>query len=117
MKMILPLALCAALPCAAQDDPSMSLICAGSNPGWTLNMSPDSVTFSYLYNVDLEIALETRPQNDIWPRAYTLMGRGSSAILLVEPNMCAGGILTARVLTQRADEPILLTGCCTRTNR
>lgn len=116
MRALLPVLALIAAPCFAQDAP-LPLICAGSNPGWTMQITRDGADFSYLYDADLNFTLETRAEGDEWPRAYTFVGRGTSAILLIEPATCVAGLMSARVFTQRGETPILLTGCCNLLNR
>jgi len=116
MRFILSALALLAAPAVAQDAP-LPLICTGSTPSWTMQVTQDSTEFSYLYDADLNLALETRAEGDEWPRAYTFVGRGTSAILLIEPATCPSGLLSARVFTQRGETPILLTGCCSVFNR
>jgi len=54
------------------------------------------------------LMLTTRPNGQDWPRALTFIGRGDSAIVIVED----GPDHAVRVLTQRGETPIMLIGTC-----
>lgn len=92
------------------------IFCAGSDPDWTLEATETGATFTFQRASDMTEMLVTIAEGADWPRALTYVGRGDSAILMLENTACASdtttGPLTARVLTQRGQTPILLTGCC-----
>ena len=96
------------LPVAASGE---GYSCAGRAPDWTLEVSEAGATLDYQRQSELDIALRTRAEGADWPRALTLIGRGDSAILLLEPQD-SEGLHRARVLTQRGETPILLIGQC-----
>jgi len=121
MRLILPLFISAALPAGAalaQDIyESLPLVCQGTAPKWDMVVTEDDTVFDHLIaSSDMDIALVTTAQDADWPAALTLIGRGDSAILIVEPAACDTGELSARVLTQRGETPLLLTGCCSIQN-
>lgn len=91
---------------------SYPLSCTGSAPDWSLNIQENGAEFDFRRLSNLDIALDTPAQRAQWPRALTLVGRGDSAIVILENMTCETGALTARILTQRGETPILLTGCC-----
>ncbi len=90
-----------------------SLVCSGQDPAWSLTLDQGEGQFELTRTSELTLALETLAQGAQWPRALTLVGRGDSAIVILENSACSDGNLTARVLTQRGETPLLLTGCCT----
>lgn len=106
------IALCA--PAAAMD---FDLTCEGIEPDWKLSTKDDTAQFRYLRDSDMTLMLTTFAQGRDWPIALTYVGRGDSAILMIEPDACDAGDLRATILTQRGDTPVLLLGCCTREDR
>ncbi|AKS45961.1 hypothetical protein SAMN05444287_1066 [Octadecabacter temperatus] len=88
------------------------LTCGGVEPEWSMSLDGSQGEFEYHGASNMTIMLDTPAEGADWPRAFTLIGRGDSAILIVEPNACETGPYTARVLTQRGETPVLLTGCC-----
>lgn len=88
------------------------MACSGVEPDWSISMENSQAKFDYRGTSEMTIMLDTQAEGADWPRAYTLIGRGDSAIVIVEPNTCETGPYTARVLTQRGQTPVLLTGCC-----
>ena len=100
-----------AAPALAQDL-TYPLACSGQSPDWELDVDQDSAVFAFGRESQMTVALDTVAQDATWPRALTLVGRGDSAILLLENISCETGNLTARILTQRGETPLLLTGCC-----
>ena len=100
-----------AVPALAQDL-TYPLVCSGQSPDWELGVNQDSAVFDFGRESQMTVALDTVAQDATWPRALTLVGRGDSAILLLENISCETGNLTARILTQRGETPLLLTGCC-----
>lgn len=97
---------------ASAQSVSSSFSCRGSDPDWSLSIDAEAATFDFLRTSAMTVALETQPQNADWPRAVTLIGRGDSAIVILENQTCETGNITARVLTQRGETPVFLTGCC-----
>ncbi len=88
------------------------LVCGGSAPDWSLAITGDVAEFEFVRQSNMTLALTTTAQGAEWPRALTLVGRGDSAIVILENMMCETGTLTARILTQRGETPVFLTGCC-----
>ena len=92
------------------------LACGGTNPDWTLTATETGARFDFQRVSELQQMLETQAEGADWPRALTFIGRGDSAIVILEDRVCeteaASGPYTARILTQRGETPILLTGCC-----
>lgn len=109
MRYILPLLICA--PMAHAQDIQSNFTCQGSNPEWELISDSDAATFDYLRTSDLTLALTTFPDGQDWPRAHTFIGRGDSAIVIVEP--AVENRHPVRILTQRGETPLLLIGTCT----
>jgi len=110
MRYVLPLLLFGT-PALALDDP---LICTGSDPDWSLSMDGDAARFDFIYESDLNLMLETRAEGAPDIAALTLIGRGDSAIVLLDPAACPDpdAAYGARLLTQRGETPLLLVGCC-----
>ncbi|SMX31299.1 hypothetical protein [Octadecabacter ascidiaceicola] len=99
----------------AQEQPvivTTPIACSGNEPEWSLSMDNTQADFDYRGTSDMTVMLDTPAEGADWPRAFTLIGRGDSAILIVEPAACETGPYSARVLTQRGETPVLLTGCC-----
>lgn len=90
------------------------LMCSGTD--WQLEITGDAAEFTYRRTSDLNLMLDTPAQTGDWPRALTFIGRGDSAIVILEAaDACRygdTGQISAQVLTQRGETPILLTGCC-----
>lgn len=114
MRHLFALPLLAALPVFAEDLP-LPLVCTGLNPDWGLEIRDDGSTLSYQRIDDMDLAWETQAEGADWPRALTLIGRGTSAIVVLDQTACDGGDLSANVLTQQGETPLLLTGCCQST--
>lgn len=100
-----------ATPVAAQEI-SYPLACTGSDPDWSLILDAAQGEFDFQRLSNLDVVLDTTAQGADWPRAITLIGRGDSAIVILENTVCEIGNLSARILTQRGETPIFLTGCC-----
>ncbi|MCF2870733.1 hypothetical protein L0664_06610 [Octadecabacter sp. G9-8] len=114
MRLILPLITFCAGPVAAQDTPvPLPFLCEGADPAWSMTITEDGTLFETATksDVDLDIAWETRTEGADWPRALTLIGRGSSAIVIVEPPQDT--TFPVRILTQDGETPLLLVGSCT----
>ena len=96
---------------------SPPLACDGERPEWHLTLAGPVARFEYLRSNDFEIPQSSTAEGRDWPRAYTLIADFDTAIVLVDEKPCMLGgqdwPLPAHVLTQRGQEPILLTGCCT----
>jgi len=110
MRFLLPLLLLST-PALALDEP---LTCSGSSPDWALAIEGDTATFDFTRLTELNLMLETEAQGAPEIRALTLIGRGDSVIVLLDPTACPNPEATygARLLTQRGETPLLLVGCC-----
>ncbi|RMD90350.1 MAG: hypothetical protein D6811_10800 [Alphaproteobacteria bacterium] len=90
-------------------------LCSGERPRWQLRIEGDKARFSFPLPVEMEIPHRTtalgREGADA-PQAMTLIGARDTAIVILTPGSCAGGTMGAVVLTQRADDPVMLVGCC-----
>ena len=106
------LALVALSVSVAAQQPSYPMSCAGADPSWSLVLDDGKAEFDFRRQSEMDIMLDTPAQGSEWPRALTLIGRGDSAILILENRACENRNITARILTQRGETPILLTGCC-----
>lgn len=109
MRYILPLLICA--PMAHAQDVQSNFTCQGSDIEWEFLAFDDIATFDYQRISELTLALTTVPEGQNWPRAYTFIGRGDSAIVIVEP--LVENSHPVRILTQRGETPLLLVGTCT----
>ena len=110
MRYLLPLiALCT--PLSAQNLPA-NMVCEGSSPDWSLSISGETAVFDFQRTSDLALMLTTPAQGRDWPVALTFVGRGDSAIVMVDEGKCGGETFEASVLTQRGETPLLLVGCC-----
>ena len=89
-------------------------LCSGEAPAWELRLAGGTARFSYPAPTEMDLMLETPAENADWPRAFTLIGERDTAILLIDRDACNGGEAARQgmVLTQRAQTPILLAGCC-----
>lgn len=97
------------LPTIAAAD---SFQCHGTEPEWQLRVEDAQAEFIFPAPTQMGVALETRAEGQDWPRAYTLIGDRDTAILLLEHESCEEFPMRGHVMTQRAQTPILLTGCC-----
>lgn len=97
------------------------LICGGVEPSWTVTIADGRGTFATpaqpdptLYDIPLITKAEGRP----WPRVITLIGRGDTALVIINERQCTDTMsdeiypYEATLLTQRRSEAIALTGCC-----
>lgn len=94
------------------------LTCDGHDPDWSLTIAGPVAQMRSDRKTDFTI-----PQSSVaegkteWPRAYTLISDFDTAIVLVNEARCTTDYgewpITAHILTQRGQTPILLTGCCT----
>ncbi len=109
-------ALCLAVsaaPLSAQEL-TFPLSCSGSDPAWSLEVTGETATLDFQRVSELDVMLVTPAEGRSWPVALTLIGRGDSAIVIVDKGLCNGYDHGARVLTQRGETPLLLLGCCRR---
>ena len=93
------------VPLFAQD-----LSCIGD--GWQLTIKGAVARLDYLMHTQMELMLTTPAERRDWPKALSLVGDRDTAIVIVDARNCGDAPLTAEVLTQRGQTPVLLTGCC-----
>lgn len=111
--LIIPAICAVALPASAQDPfVPLPLSCEGTAPDWIMDITKDGTSFEYRQRIeaDLNIAWETQAEGVDWPRALTLIGRGTSAIVILEAP--SAGTHPIRILTQQGETPLLLVGSC-----
>ncbi len=87
--------------------------CMGTNPDWTLTLDSVQARFVFPTPTDMDVPLITQADNRDWPRAFTLIGERDTAIVVLDRAECDTSDIRAHVMTQRAELPILLSGCCT----
>lgn len=111
--------LCLAAPAAAQDDPPR-LLCAGTEPLWSLEMDVEGAVFTAPERpqVDYQIIDQRAALGRPWPKGITLLAPEDTAIALLRPQACRDGasdriyVWLVDLLTQRDGEAVILTGCC-----
>jgi len=101
---------------AAQAQPPMT--CEGGNPDWTLSVTADSAQFSFSEAKSFDIPQRTQANERDWPKALTLITEHETAIVILNEAQCSNETVTdypieAFILTQRAQTPVILRGCCT----
>ena len=102
------------LPSLSQD-----YSCAGSNPDWSLEITDTSASFSFVQAETLDIPHVSIAKDRDWPKALTLLGGRDTAIVILNTHQCSTEQITnypieATILTQKAETPVILTGCCTQ---
>lgn len=112
MRLSLTLTLLLAGAAQAQD---MAFICEGE--GWSLNISGSQARFDFPAPTVMDIPHMATAEGADWPRAMTLIGDRDTAIVILHDRICPGGTNEVQILTQRAQSPILLNGCCTETSQ
>ncbi|MCW1951340.1 MAG: hypothetical protein KIH44_008230 [Octadecabacter sp.] len=98
-----------AAPAVAQQVDDMT--CSGQDPDWALEIAANTATLDYVRPSDMTLQLVTTAEGKDWPQAFTFVGRGDTAIVLLE-NPSDDGQSAVRVLTQRGETPLLLIGSC-----
>ncbi|MEM1276555.1 MAG: hypothetical protein AAGH74_08515 [Pseudomonadota bacterium] len=107
---------------AAADEVTVPpLLCGGVEPSWTMTIEEKRGSYAtpdrpdpVLYDIPLITKAEGRP----WPRVVTLIGRGDTALAILDERQCTDTMsdltypFEATLLTQRGSEAIALTGCC-----
>lgn len=85
--------------------------CFGEAPNWAFVLEDGSATLDYLRISELSLTFTTIAEGADWPQAHTFIGRGDTAIVILE---AAGEDKTnpVRILTQRGETPLLLIGTC-----
>lgn len=93
------------------------LTCEGHDPDWFLTLAGPEAQFTFQRKNSFDIPQSSVAEGRNWPRAYTLIAEFDTAIVVVNEVQCdlegRTWPITAHVLTQRGQHPILLTGCCT----
>lgn len=91
-------------------------LCSGENPDWKLGLGTETADFKYKIQIKMDIPHMTAAENRDWPKAYTLIGRDATAVVILNRMVCEIGDtdypLTVHVLTQDGTAAIMLTGCC-----
>jgi hypothetical protein len=98
---------------------SQDYACAGSNPNWTLEITGATASFSFVNADSLDIPHISTAKDRDWPKALTLLGGRDTAIVILNKHLCSTAEITnypieANILTQNAETPVILTGCCTQ---
>ena len=110
----------AAVPAMAQDPDEMQ--CAGSGagsvPDWQLELSGDTATFEFGQTSQMDIPQRATAIGADWPQALTLIGGRETAIVILNVRQCStseitGYPLEVTILTQKGEQPLVLSGCCT----
>jgi len=94
-----------ALPCAA-----VAYDCEGFDPDWSLTFDDVQAQFVFPAPTELEVLHQAIAEGRDWPQAFTLIGRRDTAIVVLQEPQ--NGDYAVQVLTQRAEQPILLHGSC-----
>jgi len=96
------------------------LVCFGDNPEWKLGLAETFADFTYKTQTRYTVPQKASALNRDWPKAYTLVARNSTAIVLIDQDACrAKGHdypMSIDVLTQDGTAAIVLTGCCIAPN-
>ena len=82
-----------------------------------MEITGDSATFTYVSADVLNIPQRTSAPNRDWPKALTLLGGRDTAIVILHERSCSTTEITnfpieVNILTQKAETPVILTGCC-----
>ena len=104
-RMIAATCFLAAAPAAAQ-----TFNCDGIDPDWNLRFDDVQARFSFPAPTDMDVVHSVQAEGLEWPRAYTLIGNRDTAIVVLQAPI--EGQQNIQVLTQRAEQPILLNGTC-----
>lgn len=94
------------------------LACEGDGPDWTMTLAGDMAKFSLSDAKSFSIPQRSVAENRDWPKALTLIADRETAIVILNETTCSSDFVTnfpieAFVLTQRAETPVILRGCCT----
>ena len=91
---------------------AQTVSCQGIAPDWSLEFDESQARFTLSSETRMTLRLTTNAEGQEWPRAFTLVGDNDTAIALIEQETCLALPYRGHVLTQRAQTPILFTGCC-----
>ena len=105
---------------AVADDARPPLLCGGVEPHWSFEITGDRALFTSPETADISYALrdERAARGRDWPVALTFIAPQDTAIALIRRSACSDTMSdalfdwTIDILTQRNQEPVLLTGCC-----
>ena len=90
--------------------------CRGVDPSWTLEIRDAGAIFDFGRRFAFEIPLVSTPENRDFPKVYTMIVAFETAIVILDHDACAlpgqDFPMSADILTQRGETPIVLTGCC-----
>ena len=93
-----------------------NLICQGENPEWKLGIKGKIADIDFKHAVHFDVPQSASALNRDWPKAFTLIARTDTAIVIVDKDHCQLGgqsfDMSADVLTQDGAAAIVLTGCC-----
>ncbi len=117
MNSILPAVVVGALlPVALWAEDAENLICRGENPEWKLGIKDKIGDLDFKHPVRFDIPQSASALNRDWPKAFTLIARTDTAIVIVDRDHCQlegqDYDMSADVLTQDGSAAIVLTGCC-----
>ncbi|MEM6634862.1 MAG: hypothetical protein AAF667_03120 [Pseudomonadota bacterium] len=92
----------------------LTLTCEGEAPAWRLDLNDVHARLTVEAPLDMSVELSTDAMGRQWPKALTLVSTRDTAIVLLDKQQCGaeGADMSAMVLTQRGQTPILLAGCC-----
>ncbi len=105
-----------ALPSVADTLPPLA--CEGDTPDWTMMLAGDAAQFSLSEAKEFTIPQRSVAKDRDWPKALTLIAERETAIVILNETQCSSDYITnfpieAFVLTQQAETPVILRGCCT----
>ncbi|MEM9583148.1 MAG: hypothetical protein AAGA08_08535 [Pseudomonadota bacterium] len=96
------------------------LSCEGHAPDWTLSLDHDEAQFIFGKTIEMTIPQRTQVRGAEFPKALTLIAQRDTAIVILHQRQCDTEVVTAypyevNILTQKGEEPVILRGCCTKT--
>ncbi len=93
-----------------------TILCSGTDPDWKLGITSETADLTYKRHVRLKIPQSTSAINRDWPKAFTLIARTDTAIVVLDRDACLLDgkefPISVDVLTQDGSAAIMLTGCC-----
>ena len=105
---------------ALADDARPDLLCGGVEPSWSLELGRDEGVFTAPDSpqIDYSIPDIRAALGRVWPKGLTLLAPQDTAIAILRPASCSDTMSdrtfdwTIDLLTQKAGEAVILTGCC-----
>ncbi|MEL6793883.1 MAG: hypothetical protein AAFP78_10535 [Pseudomonadota bacterium] len=105
---------------AAAETTRPDLLCGGAEPFWSLEIGETEALFSTPERPQLDYAIpdDRAALGRAWPRALTLTAPQDTAIAILRPAACSDTMSdrafdwTIDLLTQKAGEAVIYTGCC-----